>query len=191
MRQFNAAADGKTIPYPLFSRDKLGGAGIMQITNPRPSDDEVWNWSANVAGGIGVFNEKVATARNYPARVRASAGFANLVARFNQDRARHGLSPISVDLPDFKSGDFDNNLQELELDAIRGFNGFAGDDGMGFDPPVLHEYRVALDVAGNLRVSIDPATNRGTAIWERVPETAPNPKHGDPNYVNDVLSEKP
>ena len=190
-RQFYAAASGGTSPYPLFSRDKLGGVGIMQITNPRPTDDEVWDWTANVTGGIQIFNKKLAVARNYPARVRASAGFANLVARFNQERVHRGLPPVSIDLPDFKSGNFDDNLQELELDAIRGFNGWAGDDGMGFDPPVLHEFRVALDAAGNLRVNIDPVTNRGTAIWERVPEDARPLNSGDPKYVKNVLSQEP
>lgn len=188
IRQASSSNENGLVSCPLFSDDNKGGVGIMQITNPHPTDGEVWDWTVNVAGGIQVFNDKVAMARNYPANVRGSAGFANLVTRFNQNRVQRGLPQIPVDLPDFTSGDFNNNLQELELDAIRGFNGWAGDDGFGFH---LHEFRVALDAAGNLRVNIDPATNRGTAIWERVPEDARDPNSGDRNYVKNVLSQDP
>ena len=58
-RQFSGKAEGGTSPWPLFSGDKLGGVGIMQITDPTSTDDEVWDWTANVARGIHVFNQKV------------------------------------------------------------------------------------------------------------------------------------
>jgi hypothetical protein len=35
---------------------------------------EVWNWRLNVEKGIEIFNERVATAGEYPSRVRNSEG---------------------------------------------------------------------------------------------------------------------
>jgi len=62
-RQFLAAVDGGVGACPLWSEDNLGGVGIMQITVPRPTANQVWNWRENVAKGIQIFNQKVAGAR--------------------------------------------------------------------------------------------------------------------------------
>jgi glycosyltransferase involved in cell wall biosynthesis len=187
-RQFNAAAGGGQGPCPLFSADNLGGVGIFQITSPAPTDDQVWSWRANVAGGIQIFNQKVRIARGYPAQVRGSTGFKNLVNAFNQKRIQQGLAAIPVTLPDFTSGDFNTNLQQLELDSIRGFNGWGGHDAFGFP---LHEFRVALDVQGNLIVNVNAAGTSGTASWVQVPASARPQNFGDPNYVAHVLATSP
>lgn len=156
----------------------------MQITVPRLTNDEVWSWRENVAKGIEIFNEKVAAARGYPAQVRKSHRFAQLIQMFNAERHKHKLPAIPVDLPDFTTGDFDANLQQLELDSIRGYNGWGGRDHFGFP---LHEFRVALDAHGHLRVDLDPSGTRATAIWEQVPASARPQGFGDPDYVNHVL----
>jgi hypothetical protein len=187
-RQFNSAAGGGTNKCPLFSSDNLGGAGIMQLTSPQPTPDQIWDWTANIRAGVLVFNQKVTAARNYPGQVRGSAGFQNLVQAFNQNRVAHGLPAVQVTLPAFTSGDFNNNLQQLELDAIRGFNGWGGHDAFGFP---LHEFRVAVDSTGLLRVNIDATGTHGTAIWERVPVADRPQTFGDPNYVNHVLAQSP
>jgi hypothetical protein len=185
-RQFVAAAFTGEGDCPLWSHDNLGGVGLMQITNPRPSDDEVWSWLANVRRGQQVFREKLAAAGGYPAAVRRSAGFRNLVDQYNAARQRAGLPPVQIDLPDLTQ-------EQLENDAIRGFNGFAGRDQFGNH---LHEYRVALDAHGQLVVDLQPGTNRGTARWERVPaadRTAQFPRGypGDADYVNHVRATNP
>lgn len=185
-RQFAAAAGGGVGKCPLWSGDNLGGVGIMQITVPRPTDDQVWSWRENVAEGVRIFNQKVAAARGYPAQVRRSRAFHSLVSQFNLARRKQGLAAIPVDLPDFTTGDFNGNLQQLELDSIRGFNGFGGRDHFGLH---LHEFRVALDAHGQLRANVDAAGTRGTAIWERVPVAARPQTFGDPNYVNHVLAQ--
>ena len=148
----------------------------------------MWNWTTNVAGGIQVFNQKVAAARNYPNQVRNSTGFKNLVTAFNQNRTAHGLPTVQVTLPAFTSGDFNSNLQQLELDSIRGFNGWGGTDAFGFP---LHEFRVQVDSAGLLVVNIDATGTHGTGVWERVPVAARPQQFGDPNYVNHVLAQAP
>jgi GT2 family glycosyltransferase len=193
-RQFNAAAAGGTSRCPLWSGDNAGGVGIFQLTSPRPTDDQVWSWRANVAGGIALFNQKVSAARPYPGQVRASANFGRLVTAFNAHRAASGLPAIQVTLPDFTSSGFNvpnAQLGQLELDAIRGFNGYGtGHDAFGFP---LHEFRVALDPQGFLAVNIQSGTNQGTAVWERVPVASRphGPRDGDPNYVNHVLAKQP
>jgi hypothetical protein len=98
-----------------------------------------------------------------------------------------GVPPITVTIPEFTSGNFNDNLQQLELDSIRGYNGFAGTDKFGLN---LHEFRVALDASDQLIVTIDPVTNVGTTSWERVP-VADRPRSGDPDYVNHVLAKSP
>jgi hypothetical protein len=161
----------------------------MQITVPAPTDDEIWNWRANIGKGIQIFNQKVQASRNYANRVSRTAGFRNLVQRFNQRRRELSLPELLVTLPQFTSGNFDNDLRQLELDAIRGFNGWGGRDQFGLE---LHEFRVAVDAQGLLRVAdIDPQTRTGNAVWERVPVGSRPQRFGDPNYVNRVLRQKP
>jgi hypothetical protein len=184
-RQFDAPADGGTGLCQLFGPD--GRVGIMQIAHPTP--DEVWNWRANVEKGIELFNERVAASSEYPSKVRNSEGFRNLVAQFNQRRQQEGLNPVHVVLPAFTTGNFDNDRQQLELDAIRGYNGWHGSDRVGLE---LHEFNVAVDVVDGepvLRViNIDEQTLEGMAVWERVPSEDRPQSVGDPNYVNNVLA---
>jgi hypothetical protein len=119
-RQFNAAPNGGTAYCPLFGPG--GKVGIMQIENP--TDDEVWNWQTNVDKGIAIFNARVAAARAYPDQVKESTKFQLLASQFNKKRQEQGLEPLNnIDLPAFK-GDLDKNLDELAMDAIRGYDGW-------------------------------------------------------------------
>lgn len=190
-RQFDAPANAGTSACPLWSGDNLGGVGIMQITNPSPTDDEVWNWRANVQRGVSIFNTKLGQAHGYPARVRQRPGFQQLVQQFNANRAAQGLPAITVTLPDFTSSGFNvapGQLGQLELDAIRGYNGFGGHDAFGLE---LHEFRVQVDAQGHLVVDIAPGATGGTARWERVPVASRPQGFGDPDYVNHVIASPP
>jgi hypothetical protein len=203
-RQFNAAAGTGTARCPLWSGDRLGGVGLMQITRPTPTDDQVWSWKANVRAGRATLRDKVRIARAYPATVRRSQRFVDMVAAYNQTRAGQGLPPVTVDVPAFTSSGWgvpSSQLGQVELDAVRGFNGWAGRDAFGTrfsDRPatirrrnVLHEFRVALDAAGRLIVDLPPGSTTGTIRWERVPAAARPQGVGDPNYVNNVLRSNP
>jgi peptidoglycan hydrolase-like protein with peptidoglycan-binding domain len=179
-KQFRAKSHGGIGKCPGFSADGLGGVGLLQITRPRPTDDEIWDWRANAARGELVFNGKVAAARRYPARVQGSRRFGALVARFNRGRRR----PLRITVPAFTTGDFNTNLRQLELDAIRGYNGYGGRDGLGHE---LHEFRISRDRRGRLVVAnVNAAAGTAEAVWERVPVAA-RPSSGDPDYVNRVL----
>jgi hypothetical protein len=175
-RQFDAAADAGISDCPLFSGDRQGGVGLLQITNPKPTLDDHWDWTANISHGLQILAEKRAGARGYPARIRNSGAFQALVQRFNVGRN----PPAVIVLPDFTP-------QQLELDTTRGYNGWAGTDAFG---NILHEFRVPLDAAGNLQVNVGP-DNRGIIAWQQVPAADRPQNTGDPNYVNNVLSQRP
>jgi hypothetical protein len=187
MRQFDAP-NGSIASCPLWSRDRLGGVGMFQITNPKPTDDEVWNWRENLKAGNRILNAKARAARKYANAVRTSDRFQELVDQYNDYRAASGLPRIAIELRDFDSGDFQDNSRELELDAIRGYNGWAGTD--AFRLP-LHEYRVKMDDTGVMAVVVRPDGRVGDAQWERVPISARPRKVGDPNYVAHVMEQKP
>ena len=45
------------------------------MTQPRPTDDQVWSWKENLAAGLSLYRQKEAIARAYPRTVRNSAAF--------------------------------------------------------------------------------------------------------------------
>ena len=185
-RQFDAPADGGVSGCPLFSSDLRGRVGILQVPDPTP--DHVWNWRLNVAKGTDLFQEKVDAARAYPSHVRNSEEFARLVAQFNQRRQGQGLNPLQVVLPEFTTGNFDDNVQQLELDAVRGYDGWYGADRFGLE---LHEFSVAVERIDGEEVlvvtNVNEDTLQGEAVWERVPD-ADRPDQGAPNYVEEVFA---
>jgi hypothetical protein len=192
-RQFDAEADGGVSGCPVYSSDRRGRVGIMQIPDPTP--DQIWNWKENVIAGIKKFQKSVAAAEGYPNEVMESRGFQDLVGDFNKRRQQQGLKLVDdVVLLPFKVGDFNNEddpvLGQHELDAIRGYDDSTDPDRFGLK---LHEYRVVVDLIDGeevLRVTNITATDEGTlqgeAVWEQVPVAD---RHtGRPNYVEEVLS---
>jgi hypothetical protein len=182
---------------PRFSEDNKGGVGICQVTDPRPTDDQVWSWIENVRAGWQFYQDKQSHAKNYPALVRNGTHFKGLVKAYNDQRAMQNkpaagaspaspapaLKPLTIELPDF-------NDEQLQWDTVRGYNGYAGG---------LHEYRVRVDKNGLLVVKVDAGGTKGTAEWEQISaadRTAQYDKigldadkRGDPNYVNNVMKQ--
>lgn len=54
---------------PNRSSDGIGW-GLMQLTNPSPTAQQLWDWRANVQGGLNILNDKQAMASNYFAAVQ-------------------------------------------------------------------------------------------------------------------------
>jgi hypothetical protein len=196
LRQFLA---GK----PYFSEDDLGGAGICQVTRPKPSDDEVWNWRANVAAGWLIYQGKESEARAHPKNYRKSNGFKDLVDTYNDERYRLAVQgaaaakpplaakevarkDLAITIPDFTS-------DQLERTTIRLYNG----------SPRIYEYMPRLDTKRTpdgselLYVTVDEPNLKGMAEWEevsaerRIQEYDKDPPlaqklRGDPAYVDDV-----
>lgn len=178
LRQFRTKPGETKSECPLWSGDNLGGAGMMQITNPAPTDDQVWSWKANLEKGTKILAEKRAVAKGYANQVRNSTGFKKLVDAFNAARKTASQPELTITVPDYTD-------EQLQHDTIRGYNGFAGKDAFGFP---LHEYRIKLDAAGNLVVT-DKGGNNGTVEWEEVPVADRPSSSGDPNYVQNVLKQ--
>jgi hypothetical protein len=179
MRQFDTSSGQTTSPCPLWSADNKGGVGMMQITHPQPSDDEVWNWIANVTKGKQILAEKKGIAKGYPKKVRDSANFKQLVIALNAARKVAKQKELIVTLPDFTE-------DQLATDAIRGYNGWAGNDDFGNQ---LHEFRVKLDANGDLVVTEQAGSLAATCEWEQVPAADRPSASGDPDYVNHVLKQ--
>jgi hypothetical protein len=156
----------------------------MQID--KPTDDEIWNWSENVKKGVKIFKKAVADALAYPQKVEKSTKFKLLVSNYNEMRQQQGLKRLKrVKVPSLKKSD-----EQLELDAIRGFDGWHGSD-VRFGLDELHEFRVAVDLIDGEEVLVVTNVNerklQGDAVWERVP-VADRAGEGRPNYVEEVLS---
>lgn len=156
--------------WPKYSSDGLGGVGLCQLTRPAPTANETWSWKDNVRGGWALWLEKERIARAYPRNERNSERFKGLVRAWNSARAAQGLPVIPVQLPDYTA-------EQLELDTLRGFNGYANR---------LHEYRVRMQ-GNQLWVTVSADGTTGHAEWERVP-VADRGTVGDPNYVENVLA---
>jgi hypothetical protein len=190
--------------YPLWSRDNLGGVGVMQVTNPQPSVDEVWNWQKNAMKGKSVFIDKKGAANRLAGRVER-----NVNQIVSEDRQRHHLSQITIVVPPLTSHggtDFDlvydnvvfsNTVDQVQQDAIRCYNGVGADPPSPaqpmdpFAPPGLHEFQ--LDRTSPLVPVLEflnPSTAR--ARWrhvnDRAQQFAPRPCPGNCDYVIDVLS---
>lgn len=162
IRQFDI--DG----VPLWSRDGKHGVGIMQLTNPAPSDDQVWDWRQNVEGGARLFDQKIGVAIRQLNTLRT---------RVQREAALVGaqVPPITGDM--------------IVLQAIRAYNGF--NNGYGN----LDEWREVRDaddqlviVGGQTRWERRPALERvrpelrGLEHEEILAESS-----GNYRYVDDIL----
>ena len=216
MKQFFQAPDEGNAWYPYFSGDELLGVGICQLTNPEPTEDQIWNWKDNVAGGLSLYKEKKKTAQGYPGQVAKATNFLNLVAKYNQSLkaqsaaapspgsspaqpggptapqatpptgAASGTSPtapVAVTVPEFTA-------DQLEDDTIRGFNGWAGDDGF-VNPKLLHEFR---NRGGQgYREPGGGGRSEDAESQSQVGEGAgfDRPGAGDSSYIDDVKNRDP
>src|SRR6202035_1530526 len=116
-----------------------------------------------------------------------SPEFHRLVDEFNARRLANGLPPVVVTVPPFRSGDLESNPDQVQLDGIRGFNGWAGHDSFNL---FLHEYRLRIDLNG-LVVNVNESDQPGAAEWEQVPAGARPQRFGDPNSDQHVLRSAP
>ena len=169
MRQESSLMQFTTSGWPHYSSDNLGGVGLCQITNPAPSADQTWDWKRNVDAGWALYREKEVIEQRFVTATRTGTEFRQWVTDWNHSRLP--AKPIPVTLPDYTA-------EQLELDTIRGFNGFANG---------LHEFRVHRGPAPRrlLVVTLAAGGQSGAAEWERVPVNERGTS-GDPHYVEHV-----
>lgn len=166
--------------YPVFSHDGLGGVGLGQITHPRPTDDEVWDWKSNVKAAKDQWNSKSRDAKRILQNYASSTEFRDLVRQYNLARTAP-LKPLTIALPAVTD-------EMLNNETIRLYNG----------APFVQEYDAETDARGMLVVDIDPDGLHGTARWRQITATQRSAIYvahgksaslGDPDYVNHVLSQ--
>jgi hypothetical protein len=174
---------------PLFSSDNFGGAGIMQITPASP--EQVWDWKANIDAAVQKFNSGLELSDRYVTNLQRYVT-RTILPQVNARRATMGLQPlVSITVPNF-------GADMVVLDAIRGYNGYAGHNPV-YTAQTLHEYILSTDTSGNLNLDIDATTLTATASWVRLDSAAraqiltrqgiPMNHWGDINYVDNVLGQ--
>jgi hypothetical protein len=148
---------------PVMNTIGDGGAGIMQITIPRPTSSELWDWRANVDTGKDLFDQKLYGewadlartrrktngATHYPQDVRGDDDFRTIVQNTNQWRQSQRLQPLAeVIVPNFgwynvEEPNMTRVMRNLLVeDAVRGYNGWAGTGQFGL---AMHEFRLKTD----------------------------------------------
>jgi hypothetical protein len=175
--------------YPVFSHDGFGGVGLGQITHPRPTDDEVWDWKANVKAAKAQWESKSKNdAKKNLQNYASGSAFRELVRQYNQNRVRTAqLKPLTVTLPSVTD-------EMLENEAIRLYNGAPRPNGHS-----LQEYTAEVDENGWLVVDAAPDNLHGAARWQEVTAASRTAFYdsnnlerkyrGDPDYVNHVRSQ--
>lgn len=112
-KQFEAGREGG-VGVPLIGQSNIngqwkknGGVGIMQLYDPEPTAEDVWNWKANIRDGIALLNQK---------RETASGLHRRKLKAINNVRKKKGLPICSIDaIPPL-------NAEQLEREAIRRYN---------------------------------------------------------------------
>ncbi len=147
---------------PHWSLDGLHGAGMMQVTHPSPTTDDIWNWKINILDGANIFEQKLSSAYNYASNYEKYHLSPKAAAALNTEikalRIKDGLNTLTLAplKPD-----------QLVRQAIRAFNG-----GYEFDP--------ATNSKGVLLVT---QTSPGMGVINWV-------ENYNGGYVNAVLSQK-
>jgi probable HAF family extracellular repeat protein len=181
---------------PNWSGDKLGGAGLMQITNPAPTIADIWNWHQNIIDGIKKFNAAFQSngqdlpnslptlSRRYRARIKQA-----LQDSATADAVKaQGLKLV---VPQISTTQYTAD-EATVLMGIRAFNGIGG---LPVEDPVLgssglQEFTLILDSSGEPELTIDPVQHTATVAWREVLPKE-RQKQGTPNYVNKVLAADP
>ena len=176
--------------YPVFSHDGLGGVGLGQLTHPRPTEDQIWNWKENARASAAQFQAlRDGDAKRLLRKYSGGAAFVKLVQQYNAARivpaaAKPGvpaaapLKALTITLPEPTD-------EMLENETIRLYNG----------APAVGEYIAETDKAGLLVVDVDKDGARGVARWHQVTGDerrdiyrahGMKSETGDPDYVDHV-----
>ena len=86
-----------------------GGVGVMQLTPPS-SDEQVWDWQANVNAGIGVFDNKLLAAIAHE--------------ETDQSTVQNMLNALVAAGKPYTSVEMDYTPDMLVQDAVQAYNGY-------------------------------------------------------------------
>lgn len=160
----------------------------MTVRTPFVNCREVlFDWRQNVGEGIDSLEDKAGSARRYPNRLKRAQAFRDYLRDvINPQRLAAGLSPIrGFPVPPLSNEGLlgAEPPNQLLQDAVRGYNGFAG---QRFGE-VLHEFAPDVDFLLTLPDDQLRGLNRNPAFWERVPAGDRPQGTGEPTYVLEVI----
>jgi len=107
-----------TTEYPVLSGDN--GYGMFQLTDPSPTDTQIWNWKLNVDGGKSKINSSESTAATW---------WSSQKAQFNQWNAAHpdDIKPTPINTTEasitFSYAPTPSEKDYQDAIAIKVFNG--------------------------------------------------------------------
>lgn len=179
---------------PNWSSDRQRGVGLGQLTNPAPSDGDMWNWRINTRDLQQRFMEARRSAARFHTRLQGSARFSNEAKAINDWRRAEGLPPIVATMPALTA-------DQQDKEALRSYNGLGRrlqSEYLGY----LHEFEpVTSNLVSTKRTGPDgkplkspalPAVDaRGIGSWRQIDGAERRRRAGaagDPDYVAHVLS---
>jgi hypothetical protein len=162
---------GSSVPVGPCMPSDGKGFGLTQITNPAPTQDQIWSWSSNIDGGVGIYATKLPFATAYPGLngvAAASSQYAALVSQWRM--ANNKPAGYQITLPAY-------SVDQAVLDGARGYNGWAGSGTPGSYPQlgkVLHEFTVPMNPATGQLVVTDNGTSGTITTWAEIPGSSRN-----------------
>jgi hypothetical protein len=168
----------------------------MQITKTLACNDPfkscpnvLFKWPDNIKAGVQTLQGTANNSLSYPGKLAGSADYQLFIFGINVARKAAGLNPI----PNFPAPPFTTAgqigakppNQRLE-DAVRGYNGFAGNM-FGLQ---LHEFVPDRDYLLSVPNEALANLNMDARVWRRV-LPGERPQNGDPNYVSHVSARSP
>ena len=181
----------------------------MQVTpvSSYSGAQDLWDWTTNVADGVGIFNGKLPIPDTYPATIKQAGVFQNAYVQLNTVRKANGLKPVTPNVPlfsrgapggDWSGGWNDTTIHQYERDVIQGYNGYC--DSTSQYGTLWHQYQL-LTTDGNQesppQITVNETTLVGSVQWTWIP-TRNRPNHCgnkqyavDPAYVDEVLAQDP
>lgn len=199
---------------PYWSRDGLKGVGLGQLTNPAPSDGDIWNWRTNATSLKSRFQKNRTGADGFAKAIQNSARFTAEQTALNAWRKAENQPAITLTVPALTA-------DQRDAEALRRYNG------LGPAMPEADCYLYASDTAGNvywrvhefepetaeytsatrkaangtpLKTTLLKVGTGDTIVWKQITGAERSKRYaaagktkglGDPDYVANVLKKVP
>jgi hypothetical protein len=204
-RQFYDSGVGGVVTQainPNWSQDNLKGVGLGQLTNPAPSDADIWNWRQNALSLQSRFKSNRTSANGLATSIQNSTRFKNEVAALNAWRQAEGQPALNVTVPALTT-------EQRDWAALRRYNGLGPEvEGQYLSrihefEPEMTQYTSARRKAANgtpLTATLLSVGAGGAIVWHQITGAERSKRYsdagktkglGDPNYVANVLAKTP
>lgn len=154
-----------------------GGAGLGQITDPKPNMGDLWDWMYNMttAGQIMIYRRNLKIERVYR--------FASDILKSYRD-VLQSAHPGKMIISGY-------DLNKIILDVFRGYNGFRGNQRYsGVSDIYLHEFEPVFERPGLPHVRI--SGNTASIVWRQIPWSERNGENTNQRkYVCIIMNMQP